>query len=153
MAISTDAAIHFFGTADDLDSTAASVADGAISVVGDLAAWTNDDDASSASVVFEGAFTTGPDVGSFIQLVARLMDIEGTNEATAPLADYQHTWLGAFPLDNVGSSTTQRIPIDIDLPNHHTSQIYNFYIVNNSGQSLDSGWTLHITPRTTGPHA
>ena len=46
MAISTDATIEFFGTADEVISIAGgTVADGAFSDAGDFTAWTNDDDA------------------------------------------------------------------------------------------------------------
>ena len=52
MAISTDAAINFFGTQDTLGTSSATVADAAISIAGDQSKWTNDDDAPQASETF-----------------------------------------------------------------------------------------------------
>lgn len=56
MAISTDAAVEFFGTQDTVTSSSSSVADNAFSVAGDITTWTNDDDAPMASIVLEATF-------------------------------------------------------------------------------------------------
>lgn len=152
MAIGTDAAIEFFGTLDDLDSSSAAVADAAFSVSGDLAGWTNDDDASIATMVGLFTYGTAPDAGSAILLYARLLNIaDTTKDADAPNADIPRVYLGPFTLDDV--TAEQVISITIGLPNAKASQEYEFYIENQGGQSLSAGWSLQITPKTTGPHA
>ncbi len=151
MAITTDAAIEFFGTEDDLESSAATVADGAFSVVGDLTAWTNDDDAPMASVALEFDYATNPDANSSISLFAALQNIESTNDQIPPTANFLHTYLGAFPVD--ANTTIQYVAIDINLPNNYTSQLYHFFIQNNTGQTIQASWTMHVTPKTIGPHA
>lgn len=151
MAISTDAAIEFYGTQDDVSNSSSSVVDGAFSVSGDVSNWTNDDDAPMAIAILECAYATAPDASSTVDLFTRLIDIIGTDDADAPDADNLHIYLGTFPLNNV--TTRQHIPIEISLPNSETSQIHQFYIQNNGGQTMSASWQLHITPKAIGPHA
>lgn len=151
MAIGTDAAIEFFGTQDSLDDTSGTVADGAFSVAGDLLAWTNDDDAPTASVVLEATIAVTPDTNSSVSLFAQLLNIQSTNDQLVPTANFQHVFLGSFPIKDV--TAAQFIPIVIDLPNNATSQIYQFFIRNNSGQTISAAWDIHITPKAIGPHA
>lgn len=151
MAIGADSAIEFFGTQDSLDSTSGTVADAAFSVAGDLSEWTNDDDAPMAAMVLECAFGTAPDANSTVDLYAQLMNIVSTSDALAPDANNPHVYLGSFPLDD--TTSTQFIPLDVRLPNTATSQVYQFYVQNNGGQTMSAGWDLHVTPKTIGPHA
>lgn len=151
MAIGTDDAIEKFGTQDDVNSSSAAVASDAYSVSGDTADWTNDDDAPMAAAVLECAFGTAPDANSTVDLYAQHMDIVGTDDSATPDDDAPHFYLGSFPLQNV--TTRQHIVIEIPLPNVETSQVYHFFVKNNGGQSMSSGWQLHITPKTIGPHA
>ena len=151
MAIGTDAAIDFFGSQSSLDNTSGAVTDGSFSVTGDLNSWTNSDDAPEASMVFEGTYSTAPDVGSDVLLFAQLLNVESTNDAPVPDANYPHIYMGRFALDNV--TTAQYITIDIDLPNYKTSSVYHFFIKNQAGQTLSAGWDLHPAAKTEGPHA
>jgi len=151
MAIGTDDTIEKFGTQDDIDSSSAAVTDGSFSVAGDLAQWTNDDDAPMARAILEAAFATAPTVGGTIQLFARHMDTEGTNDAPVPTANYPHVLVGIFPVKD--DTSTNRYHADIYLPNLEASQTYEFYVRNNAGQTMSAGWTIHITPITVGPHA
>lgn len=151
MAIGTDSAIEFFGTQDSLDSSSAAVTSTSFSVAGDLIDWTNDDDAPQASVVLEATFPVAPDANSSVALFGRLADIQSTNDQDDPTANYQHVFLGSFPVKDVTSA--QFIPIVISLPNNATSQIYRFFIQNNAGQTISAGWDIHVTPKAIGPHA
>lgn len=154
MAISTNAAIDFFGTQDTLDNTTSAVTDGSFSDgTNDLSAWTNDDDAQMAHVVFEGTFSVAPDANSTVGLFARKMDIgnAGTEDEEVPDANNLGGFITSFGLNDVTSAQT--VGRLIRLPNSKTSQVYNFYIQNNAGQTLSAGWSLHITPIAAGPHA
>lgn len=150
MAIGTDAIIEFFGTQDALDSTTAQVVNNAFSIAGDVVQWTNDDDAPEASVVLEADFAAAPDVASVIHLHARLMNIVSTNDADVPDANNQNVYLGSFPMNDV--TTVQWIPIRVVLPNNISSQVYEMYVENKTGQTLPAGWDLHVTPISKGPH-
>ena len=151
MAISTDSAIEVFGTPDTVTGTTSTVADGAFSVVGDISQWTNDDDAPQAVMVAMFDWATAPDTNTSVNLYARLIDIDGTNDQDTPDANFLHTFLGSFPINDV--TTNQYISIPITLPNTKTSQVYEFYIENNTGQTIQANWTLKITPKTIAPHA
>lgn len=151
MAIGTGAEIDFFGTQDTVSGTTAAVANNGFSATGDISAWTNDDDARQASITLTGTFAVAPTLGTYVNLYARLMNVDGTSDNPVPSVSFLHTCLGSFPVDDVTSS--QVITLDIPLPNAYTSQVYEFYIENKSGQSLNSGWTLKVTPKAAGPHA
>lgn len=150
MAISTDAAIEFFGTQDTLGTSSAAVADADFSIAGDLSTWTNDDDAPQASVVLLANFSVAPDASSAINLYLRPLDVQSTNNQEIPDANFQHTYVGSFPVNDV--TTAQYINIQISLPNNVESQDYEFYVENKTGQSLSAGWDIFVTPKTIGPH-
>lgn len=155
MAIGTGAAIEFFGTQDTVTAGGgtSAVTNGSFSAAADVVSggWTNDDDAPLASVVLTCAYATAPTASSAVNLYARLMNIDSTNDAITPDADNTHVYLGSFPLDN--TTSTQYIAIDVRLPNTYSSQVYEFYIENDGGQTMSAGWTLKVTPKTYGPHA
>lgn len=151
MAITTDSAIEVFGTQDTLGTSSAAVADDAFSIAGDLSTWTNDDDAPQASVVLLANYSSAPDANSSINLYLRPLNLQSTNDADVPDANFQHVYVGSFPLNDVTSA--QYISIQIPLPNNVTSQDYEFYVENKSGQSLPAGWDIYVTPKTIAPHA
>ena len=151
MAITTGAAIEFFGTQDTLGTSSASVANAAFSIAGDLSTWTNDDDAASASVTLLANFSVAPTANTSVNLYLRLLDVQSTNDGTVPDANFQHTYVGSFPLND--STVAQYITMDIGLPNSVTSQQYEFYVENTSGQSLPAGWDIYVTPKAIGPAA
>lgn len=151
MAIGTDSAIDFFGTQDTLGTSSAAVTNGSFSIASDLSTWVNDDDAKFASIVLLADWnTTAPDVNSSIKLYARLLNIQSTNDQDVPDANFQHVFMGRFPVNDV--LTNQYIPIIISLPNNETSQNYEFYINNLTGQTIQAGWDIFITPKAIGPH-
>jgi hypothetical protein len=151
MAISTGAAVEFFGTQDTLGTSSAAVANAAFSIASDLSTWVNDDDAPMASVTLLANFAVAPTANTSVNLYLRLLDVQSTNDGTVPDANFQHTYVGSFPLND--STIAQYITIDIGLPNAKTSQNYEFYVENSSGQSLPAGWDIYVTPKAIGPHA
>lgn len=151
MAIGTDAAIEFFGTQDTLGTSSAAVSDGAFSIAGDLSTWTNDDDAPTANVVLLANYSSAPDTNSSLALFVRPIDIQSTNDQDVPTANFQHSYVGSFPVKDV--TTAQYSSINISLPNTKTSQGYEFYIQNDSGQTVPAGWDIYVTPKTIGPKA
>ena len=153
MAIGTNAAVWFFGTQDDLDSTSALVSDNGFSIATDLVSWTNDDDATHVAVIVELTMNVAADDNSGVNLYIRALNVEGTNDDSIPEAEYRHTFLGFFPVLN-GITTIQRSTIaPLVLPIIKTSSIWDFYIENQTGQEIDAGWTVFVTPMALGPHA
>jgi hypothetical protein len=154
MAISTDARIRFFGTRDSLDDGSTSaVASTAYSVLADITAWTNDDDAEKAVIDLAIAFSTAPTAGELVLLYMRKINFNGTNDEETPSDDVQGAYVGSISVDNIGSSTVQYFAVEIDLVAAKSSQEYEFYFKNDTGQSIDAGWTADITPIAPGPHA
>lgn len=154
MAIGTDASIDFFGTQDTTGTSSASVVNAAISLASDLSTWTNDDDASTAAFVLEFTTATTGTANTFIDLYCRLLNIgdAGTEDEEAPdVTNFLHRYLGSFPHNNP-STSAQTSALIAGLPNTKTSQEYEFYIVNNLGQTISAGWDLHVTPVAKGPH-
>ena len=151
MTISTNAAIEIFGAQDTLGTSSATVADDAFSIAGDLSTWVNDDDAPMASVTALIDYAVAPDANSAVNLYLRLLDTQSTNDSEVPDANYQHKYVGSFPVNDV--TTNQYVTIDISLPNGKTSQNYEFYIENKTGQTIQAGWDIYVTPKTIGPHA
>lgn len=149
MAIAANAAIEFFGTQDTITGSGATVASDAFGAA--ATTWTNDDDAPSASMILEATYSVAPTSNTSVNLYARPLNIQSTNDGDVPDANFGHVYLGSFPLNNV--TTAQYLTIDIRLPNTKTSQEYNFYIENKGGQTISAGWDLYITPKTIGPHA
>lgn len=149
MTISTNAAIEFFGTQATITGTTATVADGGFSITGDIVQFTNTDDAPQASIVAMFDWSVAPDANSSVNLYVRLMNIDSTNDQDVPDANYQNVYVGSFPINDV--TTNQYIPIGISLPNTTSSQVYEFYIENQTGQAIQANWTLKVTPSTIGP--
>lgn len=151
MTISTDDAIFKYGTQDKISvASTASVADGSKSVAGDVdSTWSNTDDAPIATYVLEATFATAPDTRSAVSLFARLLDFEGTNDMPIPDTNYDGIYLGAFVLDNVTTAQYLVLP-DAPIPSAETSQVIEFYIQNDGGQTLSAGWDLWLTPKTFG---
>jgi len=113
MAIGTDAAIEFFGTQDTLGTSSAAVSDAAFSIAGDLSTWPNDDDAPQAVVIINVNYSVAPDANSSIALFLRPLNIQSTNDQEIPDANFQHTFVGSFPVNDV--TTSQFISIIISL--------------------------------------
>jgi len=157
MTIGTDALINFYGTQDQVDSSAGTIANDAMSVAGDVSDWTNDDDAPGAVFTLKCQFdTTFPSVGS-IDLHAVLLNIQSTNDENDADASHEPHYLGSFQIDfgvaaDTDFYTTLHVP---ELPpGIQTSQIYRFFIKNNgTAQTIGTGWGLWVTPVTQGPHA
>ena len=160
MAIGTDDAIWKFGTQDQVDSTAGTVANDTFSVAGDVdSTWTNDDDAPFGSAVLKCQFdTTAPTVGS-IGLYARLLNIEGTNDENEPDTTnngYSPNNVGTFLIDfGVANDVDMYLTIaTFSMPQLGPAQAIEWYIKNEgTSQTIGTGWNLWITPKSLGPKA
>lgn len=152
MTIGTDALIDFFGTQDDVTNASNSaVAADAYSVAADIDDWTNDDDAPEAAFVLHYTAASAPTAGGYVALYATLKNIDSTNDESVPTASDQSAhFLGVFKVPN---STSSYVALRAALPNTYTSQVYEFYVLNKTDQSMTDTWTLKVTPISPGPHA
>lgn len=136
------------GTPKTLESSGASLANNTMSAA---SAATYDRDADGggfpdASFTLAVAFGTAPTVNTTLDLYARELDIDGTNDAVAPTTTYKRRYIGSFQVFN--QTATQYIKtLAFDVP-----KLAEYYLHNNAtGQTVSSGWTLKITPRTYKP--
>lgn len=148
MAIGTDAAIEFFGTQDTVTSSESALNDATFSAG---QSWTNDDDAPFAVVILDATWATAPTANSAVELYARRMNIaDTTGDEETPDSNKKDSWVGTFYPNDVTSG--QYLSADIRLNNVYTSQVYEFFIYNDTGQTISANWDLHVTPKTIGPH-
>lgn len=147
MTIGTGAQVEFFGAQTQVTSAPANVTDGSFSPG---FAWTNSDDAPMADVVLQAAFAVPADANGRFFLHLRKLNIVTTSDEPVPSSNWQQSIVGTILVENV---TAARYPsVRVALRNHKTGQEYEWYVENNSGQTLQS-WELYVTPVALGPHA
>ena len=153
MAIGANAAVWFYGTKDDLASSSALVASNGFSIASDLITWTNDDDATHVAITVE--FTQDVAAADFggHNIFFRALNVDGTNDDEIPEIEYPHYFMGFFPALNAILTTQRSTLAPIALPIYKTSSVWEVYLENKSGEEIDAGWTVFITPMSLGPHA
>ncbi len=157
MAIGSGDQIQKFGTETTVSAaTPGAITNTSFSVAGDVAtapAYTAEDTADIVAL-FEGAFSSSPDVGGEVVLYARPMNIQGSNDAPQPDVNFEHYAIGYFPVDAVTSTQYLVLAAGFaSLPNYKAGQVYEFYLRNLAGATLSSGWVLRVTARAPGPKA
>lgn len=145
MAFSSNTAIwEDDGQVEITTGTPGTVADGALSVAGDVTDNTNTVRAIVASFVLTATFATAPDVGGWLELISRQIDIVGTTDADVPDTNYVETVLGRFRVND--HTSAQSVPLGpVALPAVKEAQITQYYIRNKAGFIMSSGWKLHKT--------
>lgn len=137
--------IVVFGTQKTLEASGASITNGSV-VQADDATYTTSTDGSSypdAEFALTCTFGTAPTEGAVLALYARELDFDGTLDAEVPEATRPSRFIGSFIVNNVTTSqsmalTAYDVPVKAD-----------YYIHNNStGQTVSSGWTLKVKPRS-----
>ena len=151
MAIATGDAIWKFDTEDEISDSTSSVSNGDYSVAGDVdSTWANTTNVVVASAVLKATFGTNPDANSTISLFARLMNVEGSNDMPVIDDNFSGIYLGAFTSPDLVTAAQYLTLTEHPLPSVSASQIIEFYIKNDCGQTLSSGWELWVTPKTYG---
>lgn len=138
------------GTAKTLESSGASISANAVAQADDANYVLSTDAAGwpDAEFVLTATFATAPTEGRAVNLLARPLDIDGTNDAPVPEAGRPTHYVGSFVVDNVTSA--QYLPLQgivaSDLPRNAA-----YYLHNGTDQTLSSGWKLVVTPRNVIP--
>jgi len=154
MAISSNTIVWFAGTQTEISSSQTTVANNVYQLCG--ASFTNTANATDGAAVLKCQFdATMPTVGNLL-LFARLMNIQSTNDAPVPDANYPHILLGAFPID-------YGVAADVDFytcipnfpfPRAVDAQVIDFYVLNNAtGQTMGTGWQAWVSQFALGPTA
>lgn len=139
-------AVYKYGTQATLESSGGSTAAAAFTAATTGLTDTDHDDYTLLDLVLGVTFGTAPTAGEVVNLYARLLNIDGTNDAQAPSANYLATYLGSCLVDAVTSA--QYVALNnVPLPGRE----FSVYIENRTSQTLSAGWTLKATPKTVGP--
>lgn len=150
MAINTDGTIEEFGTRDALDDTTTSaVSDANMSVQGDVTEWTNTDDAAEIQLVLMFQHPAGSISGS-INVHVRPIEVDGTNDTPIPTTADQLGYAGSFQLDASQATATDTFytaKIPLTPFSTKSQQKYEFYLFNDSGQTMSAGWDLDGVPK------
>lgn len=156
--MATNDAKYSFGTQTEITvATPSSVGNGAMSVDADTDTWTNTNDLPLATFVLNFTPSATTVEGDTIDLYCRLIDIQSTSDEPTPSGktDYKPHYLGSFIPDVDTAAQNLAIgPVALPAPTA-TAQDYEFYLWNNlnGAVSLDSGWSVWITPLTFVPSA
>ncbi len=149
MAIGTGSAVENFDAQSLAITTSASIADGGFSSTAMATAITNSENCMVAAAVFQGTFAANP--SGVVNLYARKLNVQSANSENTPDGNNTGGYVGSFPLD--AGQTAQVVAIEIPLQNIGASQQYEFYISNDGVASLNSGATVHVTPKAVVPKA
>ena len=143
-------AIVKLGTTKTLEANGASIANTAMGQANDATYSITADGAGypDADFVLNAAFGTAPTINTTLDLYAQELDIDGTSDAQVPTTTYKQRYIGSFVVNAV--TTTQPLKVRAyDVP-----LVASYYLHNNAtGQTMSTGWTLKVTPRTIGPAA
>lgn len=155
MAFSVNAMIDGFESQVSIDdgTTSAVAADGAFSVAADITQFTNTENSPTCVMVLKCQFAVPPADGANINIYARKMDIDGTNDSPVPDKNNLDQIIGRFVVDGTVSAATDAYLVTnwMTLPNHYSAQVYEFYIQNNADQEISAAWTLKLTQTTKEP--
>lgn len=142
--------IVFYGASKTLEESGASITNNSVAQADDATYGTVADGGGypDGEFVLAAAFGTAPTEGAAISLYARPLDVTGTNDTEVPEASRPTWFVGSFVVNNV-TTTQYMVCVGYDLP-----KLASYYLHNNAtGQTISSGWTLKVTPRTFGPAA
>lgn len=142
-----------YGTSKTLEANGASIANNNKGVADDAtySVATDGGGYPDAEFVASFAFGTAPTENTTLVLLAQPLDVDGTGDAEPPedgAATFKGLFVGSFVVNNVASAQFARL-VAFDLP-----PLASYYLWNNAtGQTVSSGWSLKIRPRTYKPAA
>lgn len=138
------------GTQKVLESNGVSIANNALAQADDSSYNVETDGGGypDGEFVLTGAYATAPVENTTIVLLARPLNVDGTLDTETPEATRGTYFVGSFVVNNVGGSVNQTMVCYAkNLPREADYFPFN----NGTGQSLNAGWTLKVTPRSLGP--
>lgn len=146
--------VNLVGTDVTLEASGASVSDGAVGAADDDDLLSTDDpDYPFVKFLFTGGnASSAPDAGGLVYLYERRLNINGggSNDEPTPTTTYPFRVVGAFALAAVTGAQAVELDNLWERPKDGDAE---YYIGNECGQSIDSGWTLTATPYTGAPAA
>ena len=148
MSILTDDVIVKEGTQKTLEANGAIAANATMVQANDSSYVRNaagHEDAPDGKFVLGFTVGTAGTANTLIDLYVRRLNIDSTNDGQAPTVNFLQDYVGSFKYNNAvtgiqyAEMDAKNLPADGD-----------YYINNNTGQSIAAGWTLKVTPVTLG---
>lgn len=136
--------IFAFGTTKVLESAGLATANGVVTKADDASYDLAMDGQNYPDAVFvlTVTFTAAPGENLPVNLYARQLGLDGTNDADVPEATRPGRFIGSFLVNNV---TTVQV---LELPAYDLPRKADYYIHNAAGAAIAVGWALRVTPRT-----
>jgi hypothetical protein len=141
MTINTGAAVYEYGTQTTVISDGSAITNTSFNA-GTITPLAPTDVTPLADAVLDITLAVAPAAGKAVHLYRRDKNIDGTNHAPVPDANFKNTFVGSFPLDKVATRqfiSLTDIPLTVD---------QEFYIENDSGQSTSGTTVLKVTPKS-----
>lgn len=132
-----------FGTPKTLEANGVSIGNNALALADDAtyAVVADGGSRAHAKFVISVTFLVAPVENATIDLLARPLNISGTNDAEVPEVTRPDVYIKSFSVNNV--TTTQYI----ELLAENVPWEAEYYLMNNgTGQTISSGWTMTVTP-------
>lgn len=139
-----------YGTEKVLEASGASCASAALVQANDASYAIVADGASfpDAKFVLRCQWATITSIeGKTIDLYARELNVQGTNDVLAPTTTFLHKYINSFKISAVAANTDQYM----SLIGRSVPKEADYYLRNSSGQTISSGWGLWVTPETRKP--
>lgn len=136
--------IYAFGTTKVLEAAGAQSTNATITKADDASYDVVADGAGFPDALFALTVTcaTAPGESMPVNLYARVLSVDGTNDADVPEVARPGRYIGQFNLNNV--TVLQAIELAAyDLPRKA-----EYYLHNASGVTINAGWALRVTPRS-----
>lgn len=137
------------GTPKVLEANGAAIANNAVGQANDATYSIFLDGSSYPDAKFvlsNVVFSVAPTEGTLLSLCAQPLDIDGAADAEVPEPTRPTVPLGNFVVNNVTTAQAMELIVQ-DVP-----WLASYYIYNNgTGQSLNAGWALKVTPCTYAP--
>jgi hypothetical protein len=89
--------------------------------------------------------------GSSVNLYARHLNIDGTNDQDSPGASFRHELVGVFPAPGSGASGSH-IVFCRDVPTSPIGDV-EYFIENSTNATINAGWKVTVYPKSYVPGA
>ena len=150
MSFEINSKIDRFDSQVTVSGTTTDVLSGAYSITSDIVLFNHATETPYASIVFQANFLVDPGAGESITLYARPANLPPTGQnSPAPDANFDHYKVAQIPVD--ASTGLQTSSVIIKLDQHELNGEFRFYIKNETGQTIPAGWSIKLTPDSSGP--
>jgi hypothetical protein len=144
-----DEAIWTYASQVTLEASGASCAATSYSSAGDAdLASANHLNFPYADFILKCDFGAAVAAGTTVGLYRREMNIDSGSDAPSPSASYPHQLVGLFHITSGQSASADYPCVGVAI-----TKDCQFFIKNNTAQSITAGWVLKATPKTLEPSA